>query len=302
MKRTIDDLHIITLHAGYAEMDKDWNWKNVRSPFARLYYVTEGTAKVIIHAKDSQEDETITLRAGHLYFIPPFTLHSNVCEGVFKHYYIHVLENTTKSFHYLTEYIYPREVEATPLDLELFQEICNINPFLSLTASNPETYDNDQSLLHSIGLGKQRPLCDKIESRGILYILMSRFMRNAKRVNTISDKRILHAIDYIEAHINQNVSIYKLAEMEAMSKDHFIRTFKKETGMTPNSFAIKRKMERAETLLIATDMPIKAIATKMGYDDSTYFHRMFKQTVGKTPQQYRTGGRHDEPESNNTIE
>ena len=52
--------------------------------------------------------------------------------------------------------------------------------------------------------------------------------------------------------------------MEAMSKDHFIRTFKKETGMTPNSFAIKRKMERAETLLIATDMPIKAIATKMG--------------------------------------
>jgi mannose-6-phosphate isomerase-like protein (cupin superfamily) len=91
MKQTIDNLHIITLHAGYAEMDKDWNWKNVRSPFARLYYVTEGTAKVIIHAKDSQEDETITLRAGHLYFIPPFTLHSNVCEGVFKHYYIHVL-------------------------------------------------------------------------------------------------------------------------------------------------------------------------------------------------------------------
>lgn len=290
MKQTIDDLHIFTLHTGYAEHNGDWNWKNVRSPFARLYYVTEGQAQVIIHSSKSQEEEeTIHLRPGCLYFIPPFTLHSNVCDGIFKHYYIHVLENPANSFHYLTEYTYPREVKAQSMDIELFKSICSINPFLSLSISNPTIYDNDTSLTHNIDLGNQRPVGDKVESRGILYILMSRFIREAKQNKKITDPRIIRAIDYINSHMNLAINVDEIAEEAAMSKDYFIRIFRKETGMTPVIFATKRKMERAETLLTTTKIPIKSIAFNLGYEDTSYFYRIFKKNVGKSPQQYRDG-------------
>jgi hypothetical protein len=48
MHNSIDELHIFTLNVGYAYHNADWNWQNVRSPFARLYYVTEGEAQIEI--------------------------------------------------------------------------------------------------------------------------------------------------------------------------------------------------------------------------------------------------------------
>jgi len=288
MKQNIDDLHILTLHAGYAEHEANWNWKNVRSPFARLYYVTEGEAKIIIHATPSEREETITLRPNHLYLIPPFTLHSNVCNTTFKHYYIHVIESTVERFHYLTDFNFLREVPAdATTDLHLFQAMAKINRILSLSESNPTSYDDDKSLMQNIDLGKQRPLCDKVESRGILYILLSRFLRTATPIKTIKDERIARTIQYINANIGKMISIEELAQHTYLSKDHFIRKFRKETGATPLAYITGRKIEMAETMLITTDRPIKHIASQLGFDDTAYFHRLFKKYAGKSPQKYR---------------
>lgn len=78
-----------------------------------------------------------------------------------------------------------------------------------------------------------------------------------------------------------------LAEMACMSKDHFIRTFKKETGETPNAYIMKKKMEAAELLLITTDCSIKNVAKSVGYEDCSYFNKSFKRYSGTTPQLYR---------------
>lgn len=64
---SVDQLHLLTLNVGYAQHNGDWNWKNVRSPFARLYYVTEGSAQINIGT------EFYTLTPRHLYFVPAFT-------------------------------------------------------------------------------------------------------------------------------------------------------------------------------------------------------------------------------------
>jgi AraC-like DNA-binding protein len=72
-----------------------------------------------------------------------------------------------------------------------------------------------------------------------------------------------------------------------MSKDHFIRLFRRETGYTPNAYVIQRKMERAELMLVTTDNSVKSIARALGYDDYSYFNRVFKKNAGITPQQYR---------------
>ena len=88
-------------------------------------------------------------------------------------------------------------------------------------------------------------------------------------------------------NINSRIEISKLADMACMSKDHFTRMFRRETGETPNQYIILRKMEKAELLIVTTDMSVKSVANALGYDDSSYFNRLFRKQTGVTPQQYR---------------
>ena len=67
-----ENTDLILLNIGYAVHRADWNYKNVNSPFARIYLVKEGVAK--LHLQDRDHIQLLTPE--HLYLIPPFTLHS----------------------------------------------------------------------------------------------------------------------------------------------------------------------------------------------------------------------------------
>lgn len=77
MTQSIDQLHLLILNVGLAIHNADWNWKNVNSPFTRLYYVTEGTARIILPSGIQE------LVPNHLYLIPSFTTHSYSCDAHF---------------------------------------------------------------------------------------------------------------------------------------------------------------------------------------------------------------------------
>lgn len=278
----VQQLQVLTLNTGYAECNGDWNWKDVRSPFARLYYVTEGEAWVEV------EGAHIHLRPDHLYMIPPFTVHTNVCTGHFCHYYIHVYE-APGDFSFLEQLRYPYEVEGTPQDKELFRRLSEQNPSMKLQQSDPQTYDNSMTLLRNIAKNKQRQFWVTVEARGILYILLSRFIRQATTKQEVKDDRISDVAAYIRGHITEPLEIKKLAQRAFMSEDHFIRIFRREMGETPNAYIIRLKMERAELLLVTTQLPVKCIADMVGYDEVPYFVRLFKKKVGKTPKEYRLG-------------
>ena len=181
------------------------------------------------------------------------------------------------------------QTKAEKTDLELMKRLCYINPFLKLSESDPQLYDNHQTLLNNFHLNQRRPFSDKVESRGILFILMSRFLKFAKPKVEVKDDRIHQTLTYIRKNINRPLDIDHLADKACMSKDHFIRIFKREIGETPNVFITMRKIERAELLLVTTNMPIKNIADSLGYEDNSYFNRLFKKNAGMTPQQYREG-------------
>ena len=263
MNLSIDQLHFLTLNVGFAHQNGDWNWKNVRSPFARLYYVTEGEAQVAI--------------GSDLY----------TCHASFSHYYIHIYEDQQDGVGILDEYTFPVEVEATDTDLELIKRLSDMNPFLKLPESNPQAYDNHPTLINNIRLNKQRPFHDKLESRGILFILMSHFFKQAVPKVEVKDDRIHQTIAFIRKHLDSHLDIESLADKACMSKDHFIRVFKKETGETPNVYITKLKLEKAELVLATSALSIKGVAQMLGYNDYSYFNRVFKQNIGVTPQQYR---------------
>lgn len=281
MSLQIEQLHPLVLNVGIAIHNADWNWKSVSSPFTRLYYVKEGMAKIEL------PDGVHLLTPGNMYFIPAFTLHSNICDTYFVHYYIHIYEEYYSDEDWLNKLEVPFEIPAGELDLLLFQRLCEINPHMRLEKSDPVTYDNNPTLMKSLLVNRQRTLCDKIESRGIVFQLLSHFFKKAQYKVQIKDKRIEEALFYIRKHIYENITLNTLTTITCLSKDHFIRLFKKETGISPLKYLNQKKIEKAQLILVTSSLTIKEVAYRLAFEDYSYFNRVFKKTTGLTPQQYR---------------
>lgn len=281
MSYSPDGLQLITLNVGYAVHEKDWNWKNVCSPFARLYYVTDGAAQI------KTEKGVFDLEPDKMYLVPSFVRHDNICSSHFEHYYIHVFENGRSSDRIFEDYELPFQVNPGSVDLQLFRRLCELNPQMSLPQSNPMSYDNQDTLFQNIRISRVHNLQEQVESCGILNILVSRFLEQATPKQVAADDRIKMVISHIRKHIETRITVNELASMASLSVEHIIRMFKKETGITPVLYITKTKMERAMVMLVTSHVPVKTIALTLGYDDCSYFNRVFRKHVGMTPQQYR---------------
>ena len=206
MEFNIDTFHPFVLNIGLAQHNADWNWKNVSSPFARLYYVIEGSAKIIL------PDHTVSLRKGYMYFIPAFTSHSYECTSSFTHYYAHIYEDPQAKYLFLEDWVLPEEIQGDTLELSIFQELYSLNPTMKLSKSDPSTYDNSSTLASNLLKNKQRPLYNKMISRGIIYQLLAPFFKTAHLKSTVTDDRVKRAITYIRNHISDELCIDKVAE------------------------------------------------------------------------------------------
>jgi len=91
----------------------------------------------------------------------------------------------------------------------------------------------------------------------------------------------------MQKNLGGELDLDALASTANLSKFHFIRRFKEHTGHAPIQRFIQMKMQRACELLDSTDKAIKVIAGEVGYQDAFYFSRIFKRTIGVSPQKYR---------------
>ena len=281
MTQSIDQLHLLILNVGLAIHNADWNWRNVNSPFTRLYYVTEGAARILLPTGIQE------LKPDHLYLVPSFTTHSYLCDTHFVHYYLHIYEDHQSESSILEDFSFPTEIPAGDLELPLIKRLCGINPTMQLPQSDPTSYDNNPTLIKNIIKNKQRTFCDKVESRGIVYQLMARFLKDAQPKTEINDDRIQKVLSYIRKNIYKTIDIDSLAAISCLSKDRFIRLFKKEINNTPLQYINQKKIEKAQLILITDSMPVKNISYLLAYEDHSYFNRLFKKLTGVTPQQYR---------------
>ncbi len=280
-KKSIDQILLLIINVGYACHNSDWNWKDVQSPFYRLYYVTKGHARVIIY------DKVYELTPNNMYLIPAFAKHSYECNDIFEHYYIHIYEDIQSTSSFMEDFIFPFEIPAKDVDLHLFKRLCEINPMMKLPQSNPVFYDNNSILEQNIVKNKQRLLYYRVESRGILYILLARFLKEGKLRLETENMGVRKCLAYIRKNIDKNINIDTLVELACVSKDHMIRLFKKETGFTPVQYIINKRIERAQLLLVSSNKSIKEIAYMLSYEDYSYFTRLFKKATGMSPIKYR---------------
>lgn len=275
------ELNLTLLNIGFIEPNEQWNWNDVCSPFARIYYVTAGTAKI------KMGDKIFDLYPNKLYLIPPFTLHSNKSIGLFHHYYVHFHERTIRRESIFDKYNFPLEVPASRLHLDLMDRLLTINPERDLQNIDPQAYDNPHTISHYIADNTKLPLHSLIETQGILSQLIASFFMGASTKTRNKDSRIVKCLQYIHENIDQNLTIPILANIACVSEDHFIRLFKANLKRTPLQYINAKKMEHIQLLLISTDDSIQDIAHHLSIDNISYFNRLFKQHTGFTPSEYR---------------
>ncbi|WP_233861448.1 helix-turn-helix domain-containing protein [Tenacibaculum piscium] len=103
------------------------------------------------------------------------------------------------------------------------------------------------------------------------------------------DTRIGYAVKYIKENITKNdLSLAIIAEKACMSKSHFFKKFKNTLGITPVDYINYEKIKFAKQLLKNNpDQNIADIAYKTGFNNVTYFNRLFKRNECVTPQQFK---------------
>ena len=100
--------------------------------------------------------------------------------------------------------------------------------------------------------------------------------------------RVLQRVrEYIEAHLENNVSLEVLAGIAGLSISYFARASKQSEGVAPHDYLMRRRLHRALELLAGTDLPLSAIAHGLGFSDQSHFARRFRQHFGVTPSRYR---------------
>ena len=92
---------------------------------------------------------------------------------------------------------------------------------------------------------------------------------------------------YVEENLDQTLSVNDVAAALFMNGDYISRVFKSEVGTPLKEYIIQRKMESARLLLTTTELPVSVIASKLGYDNFSYFSQVYRRCMGITPSEER---------------
>jgi AraC family transcriptional regulator len=93
--------------------------------------------------------------------------------------------------------------------------------------------------------------------------------------------------DYIEGHLDEEISLQHLAEIAQLSRYHFARAFKHSFGLPPHRYHMSRRMERAKALLEERARSVTEVGLMLGFAETSSFTTSFRRSVGVTPSDYR---------------
>ena len=114
----------------------------------------------------------------------------------------------------------------------------------------------------------------------------------ARRTDSALPRTKLHAVvEYIEEHLDTDLTLAQLAATVHLSAYHFARQFKAATGVPPHQYVVTRRVERAQHLLRNSDLSLVDIAASAGFSDQSKLSAHFKRVVGLTPRQFRLSAR-----------
>jgi len=104
---------------------------------------------------------------------------------------------------------------------------------------------------------------------------------------TLAPTLIRRILLYIDANLENRIRNSDLAAVACLSVFYFNGVFRTSVGHSPHDYVIRRRVERAQSLMLSTDKTLAEIAAECGLTDQPHFTRLFRRLVGESPAAWR---------------
>ena len=279
-KQEITDIKII-VHCSRYWMLSEWECKNMSFPFWRLYSSSMGGAFVYYDGKETE------LSPGKIIIIPPHTSFST---------------RLSKTYRDNVESIKGVRIKSRD-EVELFkrsgytdQFFVHFNLGFPYDKVKPGIYEYviDKKAEELINKNENNRLNNpgKIDFKAnvnIFSLILAVLDQMPANIHYLPDmdKRVMRVIDYIDKHISDSLVNDSLANIANLATNSFTRLFRENMDKSVQKYVQERRIENAILLLHHSNFNIDEISDKCGFYDRHHFSKLFKQSTGLPPIEYK---------------
>jgi AraC-like DNA-binding protein len=288
-KHLLDTTEISILNIERYRVHTEWRHINVSSPYSRLYLITQGSGYIYYHKLKRKID----LKPGYMYLIPCYTLVDLYCPRTFVHYYIHFTARTHVDADLLSlvKCDYCVNAKRHHIDSEVFDRLAKLNPARQLMERDANKPIYGDILKRAIDLDKNADAVTLLQSNAIMRLLISSFLKSDQPPtvdNTIKGlDRFQTVIQFLHENLANKLSLPQLAHIASLHPTYFSNLFTQLMGISPAKYVNRLRIEKAQSLLLSSNVSLESVARQIGFDDVFYFSRVFKTFVGIPPAKYR---------------
>jgi AraC-like DNA-binding protein len=109
----------------------------------------------------------------------------------------------------------------------------------------------------------------------------------APHTSGLSRERLRRLVEYVDAHLGDELTLDALAAVACLSPYHLSRSFRRAMGVGLHRYVVQRRIERARRLVLETDLSMAAIAWTVGFESQAAFTKRFRHEIGQTPSHLR---------------
>ncbi|MFW5844970.1 MAG: helix-turn-helix transcriptional regulator, partial [Planctomycetota bacterium] len=121
--------------------------------------------------------------------------------------------------------------------------------------------------------------------------LLAGLLESEQRSGAAADRRIVQAgWELIDGYAAKGLRVQDLAARIGVGPEHLARVFRRYEDCTPQEAIASVRMQHAAARLVRERLPVKAVASEMGYATASHFSRAFKRVFGVTPAQFQRSG------------
>ena len=262
MQEIFTQLHLDIIACHFSKITTEWNDVPLHYDiFSRLYLVTGGQGRMTCR------NEELRIRPGQLYLIPGGEHFCHHPSPGLEHYWVHFIARSIMGLNLFELVKCPLEKPVQEMEKVRARLEKMVNLF---RRSDPAAVLEQQALLRIM-------LADFFQEEA--YIWRTNYMNGLERFSP--------TLAHIEKNLDQELFVSDLAEIVHLHPTYYSNLFTKQFGLSPKHYILKKRIEKAQELLWHTDESLKRIAGQIGYEDESYFSRIFRKYTGLTPGQFR---------------
>jgi AraC-like DNA-binding protein len=261
-----------------------WDFKNVISPFSRLWLIMDGAGEVRHHG------QRFRLQPGQLHLVPAFTVHDCRCTRQLDHYHLHFVSRLPTGIDLFSVWEPQFQRPVGPETLECFRRLDELHPHLKLPCFDPSQEAYRRFPVAAEARGHDLPAADWFEANGRLTLLLAPFLRAAQGhegVHARVTQQFLAVQEFIHVHMREPILLGDLARVAGLHPTYFSDRFQQLVGVRPLEYLMRRRLERAQYLLLTSRAPVKQVAYEVGIPDPAYFTRAFARFWKVSPSAWR---------------